>query len=263
MKSLRAYPTLLRVGFAGAVAYRAEMLVWMLTMTMPLVSWALWSAVARQAPIGRYGQREFATYFLATVVVRQLTGSWVVWELIQEIKTGTLASRLLKPIHPLFAYSAENLAAIPLRALFAFPVAFIGLASGGAHLPHGALSLAALAVSLAGAWLLTFLVMAVIGMLSFFIDSSSSVFEVWLACFMLLSGYLVPLDLFPDWVRSITYVLPFRYMLSFPVEVLIGVAPPAEIVRGLLIEWSYSAASVVLALVVWRAGVRRFGAFGG
>jgi ABC-2 type transport system permease protein len=263
VKSLRAYPTLLRVGFAGAVAYRAEMLVWMLTMTMPLVSWALWSAVARESPVGRYGQREFATYFLATVVVRQLTGSWVVWELIQEIKSGTLASRLLKPIHPLVAYSAENLAAIPMRALFALPVAIIGLASGGAHLPHGALSLAALGVSLVGAWFLSFFVMAVIGMLSFYIDSSFSVFEVWLACFMLLSGYLVPLDLFPDWVRTLTYVLPFRYMLGFPVEVLIGTAPQGEILRGLAIEWSYCAGCFALALVVWRAGVRRFGAFGG
>ncbi len=105
--------------------------------------------------------------------------------------------------------------------------------------------------------------MAVIGMLSFFIESSSSVFEVWLACFMLLSGYLVPLDLFPGWVRALTDVLPFRYMLGFPVEVLIGTASRDEVLRGLAIEWSYCAGCFVLALVVWRAGVRRFGAFGG
>ena len=64
MSALRAYPTLLRVGFAGAVAYRAEMLVWMLTTTMPLVSLALWSAVAREAPVGRFGPGEFVGYFL-------------------------------------------------------------------------------------------------------------------------------------------------------------------------------------------------------
>ena len=45
-RALRAYPTLVRVGFAESVAYRAEMLVWMLTMTMPLVSLALWSAIS-------------------------------------------------------------------------------------------------------------------------------------------------------------------------------------------------------------------------
>jgi ABC-2 type transport system permease protein len=263
VKALRAYPTLLRVGFAGAVAYRAEMLVWMLTMTMPLVSLALWSAVSATQPVGRFGQRDFVAYFLATVVVRQLSGSWVVWELIQEIKSGSLASRLLKPIHPLIAYSAENIAAIPMRALLAIPIAIIGLASGTGHLPHEPRVALAFVLALLGAWIITFFVMAIIGSLSFFMESSASIFEIWLACFMLLSGYLLPLELFPGWVRSVAYVLPFRYTLGFPVEVLIGMSTPAEMARGLAFQWTYCLVSGVGALLVWRVGVRRFGAFGG
>lgn len=197
------------------------------------------------------------------MVVRQLSGSWVVWELIQEIKTGTLASRLLKPIHPLLAYSAENLAAIPLRVLFALPIALIGLAKGGAHLPHTPMLVVAFLLALAGAWIITYFVMAIIGTLSFFMESSASIFEMWLACFMLLSGYLVPLELFPPWIRQVTFVLPFRYTLGFPVELLIGMSTPDQIVRGLLIQWSYCVVSSAGALLLWRAGVRRFSAFGG
>ena len=52
--TLKAYPTLLRVGVAEAVAYRAEMFVWVLATTMPLISLALWNAVAREAPVGRF-----------------------------------------------------------------------------------------------------------------------------------------------------------------------------------------------------------------
>src|SRR5262249_3246637 len=47
----RALPTLFRVGFAEAVAYRAEFLVWMLSTTMPLIMLGLFSAVARDRPI--------------------------------------------------------------------------------------------------------------------------------------------------------------------------------------------------------------------
>jgi len=47
-RALRALPTLLRIGVAETVAYRAEFLVWMLTSTMPFVNLALWS-VAREA----------------------------------------------------------------------------------------------------------------------------------------------------------------------------------------------------------------------
>jgi len=109
----KAYPQLLRTGFAGAVAYRAEFLIWMFSTNMPLVMLALWAAVARGGPVGPYSQKGFAAYYLATLLVRLLTGSWVVWELTMEIRSGTLALRLLRPIHPLLAYSAENLAAVP------------------------------------------------------------------------------------------------------------------------------------------------------
>ncbi|HJX51274.1 MAG TPA: hypothetical protein VJ801_00780, partial [Polyangia bacterium] len=56
---LRAYPALLRVGFADIFAYRAELVVWLLTINMPLVMMALWTAVAASGPVGRFGQREF------------------------------------------------------------------------------------------------------------------------------------------------------------------------------------------------------------
>ena len=108
MRTLRAIPTLLRVGLAEAVAYRAEFLVWLLSTNMPLVMLALWSAVARDAPVGRFGQRDFVAYFLAALVVRLMTGAWVVWELTFEIRQGTLAFRLLRPIHPLVAYAVRE-----------------------------------------------------------------------------------------------------------------------------------------------------------
>ena len=129
----RAFPTLLRVGFADAVAYRAEMLVWVLATTMPLVMLALWSTVAREAPIGRYGEAQFVAYFLATFIVRQLTGSWVFYEMNFEVRNGTLAMRLLRPVHPLWAYAAEALAAMPLRLVVSLPVAVIALAVVGAR----------------------------------------------------------------------------------------------------------------------------------
>ena len=47
---LRAYPSLLRVGMADMLAYRAEFLVWILSMNLPLVMMALWTAVAADGP---------------------------------------------------------------------------------------------------------------------------------------------------------------------------------------------------------------------
>ena len=126
---LRAYPTLLAIGLKEAIAYRAEFVVWMLTMTMPLVMLAITSAMAREGAVGRFDAGAFTAYYLATLIVRQMSGSWVVWEMIREIKEGTLSLRLVRPMHPLVGYSAESLAAIPMRALVASSTAANGRAT--------------------------------------------------------------------------------------------------------------------------------------
>ena len=259
----RAYPALLRAGFASAVAYRAEFLIWMFSTNMPLIMLALWAAVARSGPVGAYSQRGFAAYYLCTLLVRLLTGSWVVWELTMEIRQGVLAMRLLRPIHPLIAYSAENLAAVPLRGMVALPVVCILLWAARGQLGHDPLLWIMLPPALFGAWLLTFLVMALIGTLALYFESAASIFEAWLGVSAVLSGYLVPLDLFPQAVQRIALLLPFRFLLSFPVELMLGKHTPQHALALLGAQWLYLAAALLATNLVWRAGLRRYSAYGG
>lgn len=255
---------MLRVGFADALAYRAEFLVWVLTTNLPLINLALWTAVARDAPVGGYDQRDFAAYFLSALIVRLLTGCWLVWELTMDIRQGTLAMYLLKPVHPLIAYSADNIAAIPMRAVVALPIALVLLiASGTERLSHDPVVWLTLPLLLAGAWLITFFVMAIIGLLALWLESAASVFDVWLALFTVFSGYLVPLELFPDGLRALADVLPFRLLLSVQIEAMPGQLSRSEMMAELGAQVVWIAVLFVLTRMVWAAGIRRFGAFGG
>src|SRR5512133_1012695 len=255
---------MLRVGFAEAIAYRAEMLVWLLSTTMPLVMLALMTAVAREGPVGRFGKADFTAYYLGALVVRLLTGAWVIWEVNFEIRQGTLAYRLLRPIHPLVAYACENVGAMPLRLGVAIPIAAIAVAVGGAgHVTRDPLLLAAFPLSLVGAWLITFLAMAIIGALAFRVESSGALFEVWLGLFGVFSGYLIPLELFPHWLALVARFLPFRYMLAFPVEMVVGMTPRAAALAELGIQWLFVGVLGVAAREAWRHGLRRFAAYGG
>jgi ABC-2 type transport system permease protein len=263
-RALRAMPTLLRVGFAEAVSYRAELLVWLLSTTMPLVMLALMTAVAREGPVGRFGQADFTAYYLAALVVRLLTGAWVIWEVNFEIRQGTLAYRLLRPIHPLVAYACENVGAMPLRLAVAIPLAATAAAvAGRGHVTGDPLLLAAFPLTIVGAWLITFLAMSLIGALAFFVESSGALFEVWLGLFGVFSGYLVPLELFPRWLAAAARFLPFRYMLAFPVEMIVGMTPRAEALLELAVQWGFVALLALAARAAWRVGLRRFAAYGG
>src|SRR5215470_1289387 len=256
---LKAYPTILRIGFAEAVAYRAELFVWMLTTTMPLVMLALWTAAAREGAFGRFGQAEFVAYYLAALIVRTVTSSWVVWQMNEDIRLGTLSMRLLRPVHPIVSYSAEHLAAIPLRSAIALPAALLLLLTvGGRHIASDPVVIAVIPVVLVAAWLITFLAGVAIGSMAMITKRSLGVWQIWIGLFAVLSGYLVPLELLPRWLSFGSEFLPFRYMLGFPVEVLIGMTDRAATLRGLEAQLTMCAALFVLVAVTWRAGLKRF-----
>jgi ABC-2 type transport system permease protein len=263
-RARRAYPTLLRIGLSEVIAYRAEFVVWILTTNMPFVMLAIWHAVASEGPVGRFAQTDFVAYYLGGWVIRLLTSTWMVWELSMEIRGGTLSTRLLRPLHPLFAFSAEHLAAIPMRALIVSPVIAVLVVSAGSRLALRDPRIAAIfCASLVGAWLLIFFTMVLLGSLTFFLESALGVFEIWLALHSVLSGYLIPQELLPRWVAAIARHSPFDSMLAFPLETLVGMRDLSTALRDLAMQWMWVAVMVAAGLAVWRRGVRRYVAFGG
>jgi ABC-2 type transport system permease protein len=261
-RTLRAMPTLLRVGVAETVAYRAEFLVWILTTTQPLIMMGLWTAVARDAPFGGYTPQGFTAYFLATLIVRQLTGNWVAWQMSEEVRTGVMAMRLLRPIHPFFGLAASHIAAIPFRSAIALPLALILLATSGGSLATDPLQLALLPVSLAFAWFLTFVVLFAIGTTSFWITQSFAIVNIYFGLFSLFSGYLMPLSLLPGPFATIAAYSPFRYMLSAPVQLMTQPLDHSQLVELLAGQAAWSFITLAIALWAWRAGVRKFEAVG-
>jgi ABC-2 type transport system permease protein len=262
--ALRATPTLLRVGLAETVAYRVEFVIWMLTTTLPLIMLGLWTSVASEKAFDQFGQREFIAYYIGALIVRNLTGSWVVWQLGDEIRRGMLSFRLLRPVHPFITYATTHISSVPMRGLVALPFAVILLfSSAGDLIITDPALVAVLFVSLLGAWLLTFFMLVMIGSVGLFVDKASAVFEVYLGVFAVLSGYLIPLALLPDWAQAIARWAPFRYMLAFPVELAIGFYPDrAAALRDLGIQWLWTAIVITAALEVWRRGIRRYEAYG-
>jgi ABC-2 type transport system permease protein len=257
-------PALLRVSFAAATAYRGELFLWLVTMNMPLVMLVFWSAVADDGPIESFDKREFAAYFLLSFVVRVLTESSVIYEMNTEIRTGTLAMRLLRPIHPILCYALNNIATLPFRFAISLPILIAGLWFVGVdRLTRGLWAWPIAMLAIPGAWLLVFGTMITIGALGLFWESSVALWGLWFGLFVVFSGYIVPLALFPTWIQRLTYASPFPYALSFPVETMLARSPRAELLRELGIQWGYAASFVVCGLTLWSRGVARFAAYGG
>ncbi|MBN2798544.1 MAG: ABC-2 family transporter protein [Deltaproteobacteria bacterium] len=263
IRCMRLVPALVRFSTARVMAYRAEMVIWILSASLPLVMLALWNAVAAEGPIAGMGQGEMARYFAATLLVNQLTGVWIVWQLNYEIRTGLLSTQLLRPVHPLWHNAVWMMTALPIRALVMLPILGALLAwRPDLWVRPDPLMLPVFALSVAMAWALAFLVQATFAILSFWLDQSIGLFGVWYSGWALLSGYVAPLALFPDWAQRPLRFSPFRAMLGLPVELLGGFVSPREVGLDLAVQAGWVLGALVLVRVLWRRGLRHYGAYG-
>jgi ABC-2 type transport system permease protein len=64
-------------------------------------------------------------------------------------------------------------------------------------------------------------------------------------------------------VTQLARALPFRYMLAFPVEMIIGLESRSRALAELSVQWLFVGLLLMGALGAWRLGLRRFAAYGG
>lgn len=74
---------------------------------------------------------------------------------------------------------------------------------------------------------------------------------------------VAPTALLPGPLRVAAALLPFRYMVGFPVEVLTGQLSGVGLWTGFAFQAAWLGAALALFAVLWRAGVKRYSAVGG
>lgn len=260
---LPKFSVLLRAAWSDTLAYRGQLLIWVLTGVLPLVMLAVWRTLAGDGAVAGYSGDDFVAYYVGALAVRQLTGVWIVWDIEREIRMGELSPHLLRPYNPLLRYLAMALSDKPLRLLLMVPICTIALLLVPGALPHpDALSLAALPLAVVLAFLVYFCNQCAIGLLSFWWTQVLAVQDFWFGIYALCSGYLVPLDLFPAPATFAIGLLPFRAMLAFPLDLLLGRLDAAGVALGLVHQLIWLALLYGLMQLLWTRGLRRYGAVG-
>jgi ABC-2 type transport system permease protein len=260
---LRKYMALLRRSFGAMVEYRASLFIWMLTNVMPLIMLAVWFSLSEGGPISGYTQDDFVAYYLLMAFVRQMTNAWVIWELDYEIRHGDLSIKLLHPINPIHEYAVSHLTDKALQLVILIPLGFLAwLVFPTIHYDITLLNLILFIVALVAAWTLRFLSQYCFGLGAFWISESITLNEIWYGASMMLGGIVAPIGLFPPDVQAVANYLPFRYMLSFPVEIISGRLTPIDLLQGLATMALWVVVVVGLYHWLWRKGIRQFSAFG-
>ncbi len=212
--------------------------------------------------MGGYTRGDFAAYFLGLMVINNITYSWIMHEYEYRVREGTLSAALLRPLHPIHADLADNLASkmvsTPLILLMAFLLGFV-FRPTVVFVPW---AVAAFVPAVLLAYLLRFLLEWTLALAAFWTTRVSALNQAYYVALLFLSGQVAPLSLFPGAVQALASALPFRWMIAFPLELLLGRLTPLQALTGFGVQAIWILVALVVVRFAWRAGVRRYSAVG-
>lgn len=252
--------SLLSVYYAYMVEYRAELLFWVLSGSLPLILLGVWTTASEGGQFA-LSSIEFARYFLGVFITRQFTVVWVIWDFEKEVVEGTLSFRLLQPLDPAWHHFSGHLAERGAR--LPFIVALVGLF---ALLYPQALWMPELwrlglyVVSLFLAFSLRFLVQYTFAMFSFWIERAVAIEQFWFLFYLFISGMVAPLNVFPEAVAQVVLWTPFPYLIYFPVAILLGL--DIQLLQGFGIMLGWLLAFWLMNRFLWKRGLKRYSGMG-
>jgi ABC-2 type transport system permease protein len=196
------------------------------------------------------------------MLVNHATFTWIMETFEWRIRVGQFSPMLLRPVHPIHVDIADNITYKALTAVVLVPAA-VGLALAFRPVLHPApWSLLAVVPALVLAFLLRFVVEWTLALAAFWTTRVAAVNQLYFAVQLFLSGQVAPLSLFPGPVQALAAVLPFRWMVAFPVQLALGQLTPHEALSGYAAQGAWLALGLALLAWTWRRGLRRYAAVG-
>jgi ABC-2 type transport system permease protein len=256
----RIAKTLLVTYYAYMLEYRAELFLWALSGSLPLILMGIWMQAAQG---GRFGWEpvEFARYFLAVFIVRQFNAVWVIWEFEKEVVQGKLSPKLLQPIDPVWHHITSHISERFARLPFALGLVllFFALYPQSFWLPNPGQFLLFALVAVLG-FFLRFLIQYTFAMFAFWMERASAIEQIWMLFYLFLSGVVAPLEVFPEPVRQVVLWMPFSYLVHFPAALLVGLR--VVVGRGLPVMLGWGVVFFLLNRWLWRRGLKHYSGMG-
>ena len=264
-QSLRVIRRLMIIDLSTALIYRVEFLMFMISTVLgPAISLMIWRAALENGATLPVDAEYLTTYFVLLGVVSMLTSSWMAAFLAEEIRLGQLSKWVIRPGSTHLNGIANNLSEKLIKTVPLAPIIAIlwWLFRDAVSLPPDPLKWALFVVSMVAAAVMVFALDVIVGGLAFWIDDITGIDRARGLLSVIFRGQLVPLALMPAWAQGFIDAQPFRFTLSFSLEVLIGDLSTRDLATGMVLQVIYPALTVLAARSLWRRGLKAWSAVG-
>lgn len=263
-KHLRAGLELIRRSLFGWMAGRGFFWSLALGWMMPsLVYLFVWMQAAVEQPVNGFSRDDFVVYYLCLILVNQFTYPVSNWTVGDVIRSGNFSAWLLRPLPPIYEAIASDAAMKMVSMPFTIGVVIV---LGLILRPSFNISLASAAtfiVALILAQVLRFLLAYVLALLALWAARADALLLLNDTLVFLLAGQIAPTALLPDALQAAASAHPYRYVLGFPIEVLLGKLSGAAVWQGFAWQIAWLLVAIALYRFIWRRGLRYYTAVGG
>ncbi len=264
-ETVRLLRRMIAVNVINSAAYRGDMLMFMLgAILSPIISLLVWRAAIASGADLPISDTYLTSYFVLLSVISVLTSAWLSGFLAHKIRNGELSSWLARPGSFLYELAANNVSekVIKLMALIPMVIVFGFINRDQLDLSAPAWRWALLVVSTVLGAILFFSLDVIEGSLAFWLEEVSGLVAVRHLLMLVLAGQLVPLALLPEWSQGFLVAQPFRYLLSFPIELIVADLSTRDVAIGLAYQVGWTMVFVLASRWVWGRGKRAYAAVG-
>ncbi len=263
LKKLRKYllvvETSLQSNMAYAVNFVADTAFY---AVICFVLMSLWRTVyAGGQPIPDYSGTQMMWYCIITEMV-YMSRCDVFGELTRAVQSGEIVYALNKPYDYLFYQFAQGIGLMLIKlALNGAVGATLGLLLIGPIPGFSAVTLLPIGLAIFGGMVLNTCLQACLGLLAFWSEDNSAYFWIY-SKLVLMLGLMLPVEYFPDRLEAVVRYLPFSYITYGPARLVIAFSWE-RFLQTAAVQAVYIALAVLLAILVYRKGVRQVNVNGG
>jgi ABC-2 type transport system permease protein len=264
-ESFRLIRRMIAVNLINSAAYRGDMAMFMLgAILSPVISLLVWRAAIASGADLPISETYLTSYFVLLSVVSVVTSAWLSNFLAHKIRNGELSSWLARPGSFLFELAANNVSekVIKLMVLVPMVVIFGAIYRDRVDLTAPVWRWGMVVICALLGVIIFFSLDVMEGSLAFWLEEVGGIVAVRHLLMLVLAGQLVPLALMPEWSQSFLMVQPFRYLLSFPIELIVADLDNREVMTGLALQVGWTIIFVGAARWIWGRGKRAYSAVG-
>jgi ABC-2 type transport system permease protein len=254
---VRVYCAVYARGLHRYSTYRAALVAGLLTNSVfgAINAMVLLAVFSARPVINGYDSGDAVTQVFvgqALIAVTMIVNTAPSLDLAERVRTGDVATDLLRPVSLLGWWLAQDLGRSTFTFLFrGVPTFCVGLILFDIVLPSGPLHAAAVLASVVLAAVVGFALRYLYSLSGFWLLDTRGLWTVSGLAGPVASGMLLPLALFPTALADVLRLLPWASMAQIPAEILLGkdTLPGGSVFGGLLLQACWAAA--LLALGAW------------